>query len=247
MDLSRGCILLARSIDESDIFQNEKWLKVWIWCLIKANHKGKSVPVKTGKYETVVKLNRGQFIFGRHKSAKILNMKSSTVRNIMEKLEKLENLDIKPDTHYSIVTIRDYDLYQNIESYKGQAKGQAEDNQRTTKGQPKDTNKNDKHYKNEKKKNIEKPDSVTEQTWNDFLTHRKTKKANVTLTVLKNFEREAKKAGWSLENALIETVSRGWSGFKSDWVIKDNKPTGDGSELAAKRKRQTEELFNGNS
>lgn len=73
------------------------------------------------------------------------------------------------------------------------------------------------------KKKIEKPDSVTEQTWNDFLTHRKTKKANVTLTVLKNFEKEAKKAGWPLENALIETVSRGWSGFKADWVNKGSK------------------------
>jgi hypothetical protein len=152
MDLSRGCILLARSIDKSDVFQNEKWLKVWIWCLIQANHKGKSVPVKTGKYETVVKLERGQFIFGRHKSAKKLNMKSSTVRNIMEKLEKLQNLDIHPDTHYSVVTIRDYDFYQNMENYKGQARGQAEDNQRTGRGQPKDTTKNDNNDNNDNNK-----------------------------------------------------------------------------------------------
>ncbi|MCK5642019.1 MAG: hypothetical protein KAJ19_14540, partial [Gammaproteobacteria bacterium] len=141
MDLSRGCILLARSIDKSDIFQNEKWLKVWVWCMIQANHKGKSVPVKTGKYETVVKLERGQFIFGRNKAAETLNMKPSTVRNIMERLEKLENLDIKPDNHFSIVTIRDYDFYQNFENYKGQATGQAEDNQGTTKGQAEDTTK----------------------------------------------------------------------------------------------------------
>ena len=156
MDLSRGCILLARSIDESDVFQNEKWLKVWIWCLIQANHKGKSVPVKTGKYETVVKIERGQFIFGRHKSAEKLNMKSSTVRNIMKKLENLGNLDIHPDTHFSIVTIRDYGVYQNIENYKGQAGGQAEDNQRTGRGQAEDTTNNvnnDNNGKNERREN----------------------------------------------------------------------------------------------
>ncbi|MBU2019990.1 MAG: hypothetical protein KJ941_10125 [Bacteroidetes bacterium] len=150
MDLSRGCIFLARSLDESDIFQNEKWLKVWLWCLIKANHKDKSVPVKTGRGETVVSLKRGQFIFGRHVAARKLRMPPSTVGNIMLKLKNMRNLDIKEDTHFSIVTILEYDVYQNIESYKGQAKGQPKDNQRTTKGQPKDTNNNVKNVKNEK-------------------------------------------------------------------------------------------------
>jgi hypothetical protein len=135
MDLSRGCVLVARSLDESDIFQNEKWLKVWIWCLIQANHKAKSVPVSTGRGTSIVKLKRGQFVFGRFKAAEKLCMPPSTVRNIMEKLEILGNLDIKPDTHCSVVTICDYDFYQCMDSYTGQAK----DNQRTTKGQPKDT------------------------------------------------------------------------------------------------------------
>jgi uncharacterized phage protein (TIGR02220 family) len=160
MDLSRGCVLLARSLDESDIFQNEKWLKVFIWCLIQANHKGKFASVKIGKSTTAVWVERGQFIFGRNKAAERLAMKPSTVRNIMEILSNkpFENISIKPEPHYSIVTICDYNFYQDMNNYKGQAegqpkgddtiesqtdegqaKGQAEDNQGTGRGQAEDT------------------------------------------------------------------------------------------------------------
>lgn len=135
MDLSRGFVLLARSIDKSDIFQNEKWLKIWIWCLIQANHKDKNVPIKIGKSVTVVKIRRGQFVFGRLSASKKLKMKPSTVRNIMEKLVKLKNIDMQKDRHYSIVTIVNYELYQNFKTFEDSK----EDNRRTTEGQPKDT------------------------------------------------------------------------------------------------------------
>lgn len=136
MDLSRGCILVARSLDESDIFQNEKWLKVWVWCMIQANHKGKNVPVNIGRATSVVWVDRGQFIFGRKKAAEKLNMPQSTVRNIIEMFSKepFKNLDIKKDTHYSIITIVDFDFYQDLENYKGQAKGQPKDSRRTAEG-----------------------------------------------------------------------------------------------------------------
>jgi hypothetical protein len=148
-NFQEGCILLSRSLLNSAVFQNEKWLKVWVWCLAKANHKKQMVPITTGKGQTVVEIDRGQFIFGRHKASESLKMNPSTVRNIMDKLEKLQNIAMQKDTHYTIVTICNYEDYQNLENYKGQAKGQPKDNQRTTKGQPKDTNKNVKNDNNE--------------------------------------------------------------------------------------------------
>jgi uncharacterized protein YdaU (DUF1376 family) len=65
---------------------------------------------------------------------------------------------------------------------------------------------------------VAKPDEVTDQTWTDFLAHRKLKKATVSDTVLDAIRREAKKAGWSLDAALRECVARNWQGFKSEWV-----------------------------
>jgi hypothetical protein len=47
---------------------------------------------------------------------------------------------------------------------------------------------------------------------------RKAKKAPVTAAAISGIEREARKAGWSLEKALLECCARGWAGFKADWV-----------------------------
>lgn len=70
---------------------------------------------------------------------------------------------------------------------------------------------------NETIKKVEKPESVDDGIWRDFMTHRKTKKAAITETALKGFIREAEKAEVSLDDALRITVERGWVGFKADW------------------------------
>ena len=73
----------------------------------------------------------------------------------------------------------------------------------------------------EKKKPIAPPDGVSPETWSDFLQIRKLKKAAVTESAVKGIEREARKAGWSLEKALVECCARGWAGFKAEWVNKE--------------------------
>jgi uncharacterized protein YdaU (DUF1376 family) len=62
------------------------------------------------------------------------------------------------------------------------------------------------------------PVDVTNEVWQDFLTTRKTLKAAVTQTALNNIRSEAVKAGWSMEAALSQICSRGWKGFKAEWV-----------------------------
>lgn len=64
------------------------------------------------------------------------------------------------------------------------------------------------------------PESVPEQVWNDFIKLRKAKKAPLTQTALDGIEREADAAGWTLDEAITECVTRGWQGFKADWVQK---------------------------
>ncbi len=54
------------------------------------------------------------------------------------------------------------------------------------------------------------------------MQHRKLKKAVVTETVLKTIEREALKASMTLQDALETMCSRGWAGFKADWMINGN-------------------------
>lgn len=68
------------------------------------------------------------------------------------------------------------------------------------------------------------PEEVSESIWQDFLVLRKAKKAPLTNSALSRIDREAKKSGMSLENALIECCARGWAGFKADWVKKKDEP-----------------------
>lgn len=60
----------------------------------------------------------------------------------------------------------------------------------------------------------------------DWIKLRKSKRAEVTATAIDGIVREAEKAGLSLDAALRECCSRGWAGFKADWMRSRDSPTG---------------------
>ena len=72
--------------------------------------------------------------------------------------------------------------------------------------------------KKEKEKEGDAPFGVSIEVWNDFVKHRKAIKTLVTENVINSIDKEAIKAGWTLEQALSEIVARGWRGFKAEWV-----------------------------
>jgi hypothetical protein len=62
------------------------------------------------------------------------------------------------------------------------------------------------------------PEGVSSEVWDSFVKHRKSKGAQITPLVMQTIEREAAKAGWSMEAALTEVVVRNWQSFKAKWV-----------------------------
>jgi hypothetical protein len=62
------------------------------------------------------------------------------------------------------------------------------------------------------------PVGVSQSVWDEFIAHRKAKKAKVTDLVIEGITNEANKAGWTLEDALKEIIVRNWQSFKADWV-----------------------------
>ena len=72
-----------------------------------------------------------------------------------------------------------------------------------------------------KRTSIARPDSVSEQVWNDFSALRTKRRAPITETALKGIQREAEKAGISLEAALSTCCERGWQGFKAEWYRRE--------------------------
>lgn len=64
---------------------------------------------------------------------------------------------------------------------------------------------------------ISRPDSVSKSTWWDYLVIRKAKRAPITATAMKGNEREALKAGISLNDALAFCCEAGWQAFDAEW------------------------------
>lgn len=73
---------------------------------------------------------------------------------------------------------------------------------------------------------------VDKKTASDWLTLRKAKKAPVTETVLDMAMAEAVKAKITLPEALKICCSRGWAGFKAEWIIKDEQGKAQGAWYA---------------
>jgi len=72
--------------------------------------------------------------------------------------------------------------------------------------------------KKEREKEIQAPEGVSEQVWQDFKKSRKAMRAAITQSAIDGIQREANKAGWTMEAALMECCARGWRGFKAEWV-----------------------------
>lgn len=127
-------IKLYRKIIKSPIWENEKALKVWIWCLVKATHEEREQLV--GK--TIVKLEKGQFVTGRKKASEELNMKERTIYDYFKLLEKLQMISIKSNNKFSVITVEKWEDYQDKKSNNQQQ----DNNKTTTKQQQSNTNKN---------------------------------------------------------------------------------------------------------
>lgn len=125
-------IKLHRSVLESYAFANPISFKMWAWMLLKANYKESYIPLKIGKGVTSIKVERGQFIFGRFKAEEELNLDGSMIYRQLKKFEDLEQIKVESNSQYSLITICNYDSYQS----KIDKNEQPTNNQRTANEQP---------------------------------------------------------------------------------------------------------------
>ena len=139
-----GWIKLHRKLKDSLVFDNPDLLKVWIWCLLKATHDDYIQMI--GLQE--VELKKGQFIFGRKVAANELKMSESKTYRLIKKLENMQNLNIKANNKFSVITIENWEIYQSDNNNNEQQSEQQMNNKRTTNEQQMNTNKNIKNNKN---------------------------------------------------------------------------------------------------
>ena len=70
------------------------------------------------------------------------------------------------------------------------------------------------------KNTVSPPDGVSIEVWQQFKTLRTKLKAPITKIAMDGIKREADKAGYTLEQALVTMLERSWRGFNAEWVGK---------------------------
>ena len=93
-------------------------------------------------------MKKGQFIFGRKVATNELKMSESKTYRLIKKLENMQNLNIKANNKFSVITIENWENYQSDNNNNEQQSEQQMNNKRTTNEQQMNTNKNIKNNKN---------------------------------------------------------------------------------------------------
>ena len=143
--MDRGYVKLWRKSLDSAAFSDPILWKLWCLCLMRVNYKKRYISVEG--VSSPIEVLPGQFITGRfalHKEfypRKKKNQKSpSTLWNRLQILQNMQNLNIKSHNKYSIITISNWEQYQQNEQ-------QPNNNLTTTQQQP-NTDKKVKKVKN---------------------------------------------------------------------------------------------------
>lgn len=126
--INDGWVSLHRKLLDNPIFKNPEALQLFIYSLLRANYKPREILMN----HQVVFLDRGQFLFGLNQASKDLKMSIKKLRNRSKILEKLGIWARRRASKFSIITVCNYDYYQNPENAKGHDKGQSKGTMRAT-------------------------------------------------------------------------------------------------------------------
>ena len=223
-----GWLKLYRSILDSAVFQDAEILKVWIWLLCNVAFEQHD----TICYGKVINLKPGQIATGRKKIAQCTYLNENKVYRALTALKSLGNIEIKATNKYSIITVVNWDKYQD-ENGKGTSSEQ-QTNSKTTTEEQQDNNKRTQH-KNGKNGKNEKEIYMCpffDRAW-ELFPNKKGKSAvskkamlelaeageTVVIAAIENYKEEIQRKG--TEEKYILHGSTFFNGRWRDYVVED--------------------------
>ena len=105
-------ILLHPKARGSDVFKDSVLWHLFTYCLLSAANEDATVAIDTGLGEKGIKLKRGEMVFSRKTASDATGIPQSTIRNKILKLIDAKTITIVAFQGYSIVTITNYERYQ---------------------------------------------------------------------------------------------------------------------------------------
>lgn len=156
--MNKGWIKLHRQFLEWEWYDEPNCVRVFLHCLLKANHKDK-------KYRGDI-IRRGTFVSSLDILAFELKIGKQSLRTALGKLKKTGEINTQTNTRGTVVIVCNYDTYQSEESEANTpANTQATRDQHATNTQL-TTTKNDKNVKNAN--NVNKSIYLFDDFWDDY-------------------------------------------------------------------------------
>ena len=180
--MSQGWIKLHRALLEWEWYDDVNVSRLFIHCILKANHKD-------NKYKGKL-IERGSFVTGFENLSKETNLSVQKIRTAISKLKSTNDLTIKSTPQGTVIQVVSYNKFQVATNES--TNDQQTDNKQIT------TNNNDKNKKNENKEEVKEVLAYLNQKLN--------KKYRVAKGLLKRFTEgytveDAKKV---IDNKIIE-------------------------------------------
>ena len=177
-----GWLKLYRSILDSAVFQDAEVLKVWIWLLCNVAFEQHD----TICYGKVIHLKPGQIATGRKKIAQCTDLNENKVYRALTALKSLGNIEIKATNKYSIITVVNWDKYQEENGKRTSSEQQT--NSKTTTEEQQDNSKRTQHKngKNGKKEKNIYICSFFQSVWDEY--PKKLGKNKVTKAAMEQLE-----------------------------------------------------------
>ena len=197
-----GWLKLYRSILDSAVFQDSEVLKVWIWLLCNVAFEQHD----TICYGKVIHLKPGQIATGRKKIAQCTDLNENKVYRALTALKSLGNIEIKATNKYSIITVVNWDKYQDENGKRTSSEQQT--NSKTTTEEQQDNSKRTQH-KNGKKEKKEKNIyicSFFQSVWDEY--PKKLGKNKVTKAAMEQLEEAGEDAVMSAVRRYVEKIKR---------------------------------------
>lgn len=109
---NKGWVKIYRKLLDNPISKKPNYLSIFVYLLLKANHKDNDL-ILEGKKTTI---NRGQFLTSIFSIADFFHLSTSTVSRVLKYLETERMIEKLSTNKYSLITVLNYNLYQDPES-----------------------------------------------------------------------------------------------------------------------------------
>ena len=210
--MNNGFIVIHRKMLDWEWFEDHKTFKVFMTCLLSANHKDR-------KYKGAF-VKRGEFLTSYEKLAIKTSMTTQNVRTILKRLSLTSELTIKTSTQGTRIIVNNYDYYQsNGLQSTNDSTNELTINQQSTNNQL-TTNNNDNNENNENKKANYSYDDVQKEYLKIFTNQKRISLAPAK-SVIQNFV-ESQKYIPDLEtwvNVFLKAKNNKFCNGDSGWQV----------------------------